>query len=119
GSKSAGKNANTDTSKTSSTTSQKSTRDDQQDAATITYTSDGFNPSSVTVASGSTIKIVNNSNDVIKPSSNPPPTHTDNPELNFSDIEPGQSATKVLTTKGTWGYHNHYQDDQHATIIVQ
>ena len=92
---------------------------DDEIAATITYTSDGFTPASVTVPSGSAVRIVNESNDSVAPSSNSHPEHTDNPEVNFPDIEPGHSATMVVTKKGTWHMHNHFNEDQHVTIVVE
>lgn len=92
---------------------------DDEIAATITYTNSGFSPSSVTVPSGGAVRIINNSDDDVAPSSDNHPEHTLNPELNFPDIEPGQSATVVATEKGTWGIHNHYQDDHRATIVVE
>lgn len=92
---------------------------DDEIAATITYTSSGFNPSRVTVPAGSALLIINESDDVVAPSSDNHPTHTLNPELNFPDIRPGQSATMVLTKTGTWGIHDHYDADKRATVIVE
>jgi len=92
---------------------------DDEIAVTITYTNSGFSPSSVTVPAGSAVRIVNESDDTVAPSSDNHPTHTLNPELNFPDIEPGQSATMVVSGTGTWGIHNHYKDDHRATIVVE
>ena len=88
-------------------------------AATITYSNDGFSPSSVTVNSGDKIKFTNSSDSVAAPSSNPHPVHTDNPELNVGDIQPGDSRTITVATKGTWGMHNHYNPSQKVTVIVK
>jgi plastocyanin len=88
-------------------------------AITITYDSNGFSPSTVTVQSGDSIKVINKSDGEIRPSSDPHPTHTDNPELNLSDIQKGQSATFTVTSKGSWGYHNHYSPDKKGTIVVE
>lgn len=88
-------------------------------AATVTYTNDGFSPASVTVPSGSALRIVNNSDEAVGPRSDPHPAHNLNPELNFSDIEPGQSATMVLTEQGTWGYHNTLKEDHRGTVTVE
>ena len=92
---------------------------DEEVAVTINYTSNGFSPDSVTVAAGSVVRIVNQTDDEVEPSSNPHPDHNDNPELNFGDIEAGASKTATLTKTGTWGYHNHYHTDHKATIVVQ
>ncbi len=88
-------------------------------AATITYTDAGFSPASTTVKSGEAIRIVNQSSGVVGPSSDPHPTHNINTEINFPDIDPGESATVTVTEKGTWGLHNHLKDDHRATIIVE
>lgn len=87
--------------------------------AILTYTNDGFDPGSLTVPSGVALRIVNNSDDIVKPSSDPHPEHTINPELNFPEIEPGQSVTRKLNAKGAWGMHDHFNDDHRATITVQ
>lgn len=87
--------------------------------STITYSSDGFSPATTTVSSGDSIKFVNNTSSTIDPSSDPHPVHTNNPELNVGDIEPGQDKTITVTTTGTWGYHNHYKSSDKATIIVK
>lgn len=92
---------------------------DDEIAATITYTNDGFNPSRVTVPAGSAIRIVNESSKTAAPSSDNHPTHTLNPELNFPDIGPGQSATMVVSETGTWGIHDHYDADKRATVVVE
>lgn len=92
---------------------------DSEIAATLTYTNDGFKPAGASVPAGSAVRIVNESDDTIAPSSDNHPEHTLNPELNYPDIKPGESATMVLSETGTWGLHNHYKDDHRATIIVK
>jgi plastocyanin len=92
----------------------------QQAAATITYDGMSFSLSNDKVASGSAVKVINSSSgDALSFDSDPHPSHTDNPELNQGDIEPGQSKTFTLTAKGTWGFHNHENPDQHGTITVE
>ena len=92
---------------------------DGEIAATITYTNSGFSPASVTVPAGSTVRVVNESDEAIAPSSDSHPEHTDNPEINFGDIPAGSSGTIVVSEKGTWGYHNHFKDDHKGTIVVE
>lgn len=89
------------------------------DTVTLTYDANGFSPSSATVKAGGTVKIVNNSRSEIEFASNPHPTHTDNPELNTSDIEPGKDATITVNKKGTWGFHNHYDHTKGGTLTVE
>lgn len=111
-----------DTANTGSNGTNNSNNSDGEDAevaATITYTDSGFSPSSVTVKSGQAIRVVNESSGVVGPSSDSHPAHDQNTELNFPDIDPGQSATMTVTTKGAWGMHNHLKEDHGTTIIVE
>jgi hypothetical protein len=88
-------------------------------AATITYNGASFSLSANTVTSGSLLKVVNDSKNELDMDSDPHPTHTNNPELNQGDIATGSSKTFTLTTKGTWGFHNHHDPTQHANITVE
>lgn len=96
-----------------------SSEQDQVASATITYDGTTFSPATVAVEAGSAIQVVNNASDAVEPSSDPHPVHTANPEINFGDIAPGESKTVTVTTKGTWGYHNHYDKNQKGTIVVE
>ena len=89
-------------------------------SATITYDGSNFSPSSVTVKSGASLTIKNNSSSAeLDFDSDPHPVHTDNPELNAGDIEVGQSKTITVKNKGEWGYHNHHNPSQGGTIIIE
>ena len=88
-------------------------------ASTITYTNDGFSPSTITVSAGTTITIKNDSSKSLQFASNDHPTHTKNPELNGSTIDAGQSQTITVTQTGTNGYHNHLNPSDTGTIVVQ
>jgi plastocyanin len=92
---------------------------DQAAAATITYSDNGFSPSTVTVKSGDTILIKNTSSNPLQFDSDPHPAHTDDPELNVGEIAPGSSGTVKVMTVGTHGYHDHLNPGQTGTIIVQ
>ncbi len=87
--------------------------------AVITYTDNGFTPSSSTVSSGTTITIKNDSSSDLQFSSDDHPTHTKNQELNETTIGAGQTQTVTVTTKGTFGYHNHLNSSDSGTITVQ
>lgn len=91
---------------------------DKTATATITYTEEGFSPAEVTVTSGEAIKFVNDSDSEIDPASDPHPVHTKNRELNVGDLAPGEAKTITVTTKGTWGYHNHYKASAKGVITV-
>ena len=88
-------------------------------ASTITYTDDGFSPQTITVKAGTEVTINNTSSKNIQFDSDPHPVHTDDPELNIGIIQPGKSMTFTPDTKGTWGYHNHLNETETGTIVVQ
>ena len=88
-------------------------------ATTITYSNDGFSPGEITVEANQTIKVINQSSSTLDFSSDPHPTHTNNPELNVGDIVPGESATFTISKAGNWGFHNHYAPSHHGMAVVK
>lgn len=87
-------------------------------ATTITYTDAGFSPQTTTVASGSTVRVVNESKAELYFASGPHPQHNLNPELNMSELAPGKEGTIRVTREGTWSFHNHENDNHTGTITV-
>lgn len=104
---------------TSTNNSSDSTSQSAPVAATITYTDNGFEPKQTTVKSGDTVRITNNSQSAMSLDSDPHPVHTNQPELNVGDVEPGQSKTFVIDKVGTWGFHNHNDPSHTGSITVQ
>lgn len=93
-------------------------------AATITITSSGVSPKSVTVAVGSRVTFVNNDSRSHDMESDPHPIHTDCPAINdVGVLSSGQSRqTGNLTTARTCGYHDHNLPDTaslQGTIVIQ
>ncbi len=78
-------------------------------APTITITSSGASPRSMTVSLGSQVTFVNNDSRTHQMYSNPHPEHADCPEINqVGFLDPGQSRqTGNLNTARTCGYHDH------------
>jgi hypothetical protein len=76
---------------------------------TITIGSNGaVSPNSITVAVGSQVTFVNNSNRPHDMNSDPHPEHTECPALNVGFIQPGQSRqSQNLTVVRTCGFHDH------------
>ena len=94
------------------------------ETATITITSSGVSPRSVTIAAGGRVTFVNNDSRVYDVSSDPHPDHTDCPAINQAGfLQPGQSrATGNLNAVRTCGYHDHNQDSntsRQGTITTQ
>lgn len=88
-------------------------------AATITFTDNGFSPSTTTVKAGDTVQVTNNSSQPMQFDSDPHPQHTDEPELNVGEVDPGESKTFVVTKKGHWGFHDHLDAGFTGTLNVQ
>ena len=109
----------------STTTSSDSNNQGNTDATpassgvTITYTNNGFTPSSVKVISGGSVTVKNDSSRTIQFESSPHPAHTDNSELNLGQVGAGQSKAFTVTKRGTWGYHDHLNASEEGTIVVE
>lgn len=113
--------AKTDTAQESKTESSPAETAAPQRGSTvaISYTDNGFSPAQVTVKSGTTVTIKNESSGALQFDSDPHPQHTDNEELNVNNVPPGDSETFVANRKGTFGYHNHLNASDTGTIIVE
>ena len=93
-------------------------------AATITITSTGVSPKTVTVAPGSRVTFTNNDSRNHEMNSDPHPTHGDCPGLDqVGFLAPGQSKTSGnLNTARACGFHDHLNDSNtslQGTIVVQ
>jgi plastocyanin len=101
---------------------------------TITYGPNGFSPTNVTVAPGTTVTWVNQGSGRMWVASDEHPTHTefDNTALNqhcangapisgsvFDQCNAGSSFSFTFTKAGTWEYHNHAQASDHGTVTVR
>jgi plastocyanin len=103
----------TTSSSTTNTTPSQTTADN-----TITYTDNGFTPSTLTVKAGSKVTIKNTSSGTLQFDSDPHPQHTDDPEINVGIINSGESQTVTVTKTGTHGYHNHLNPGDRGTLVV-
>ncbi len=91
-----------------------------QSKTTITYTSSGFSPATLTIKAGDSVTFVNHATGDVQVNSDPHPTHTLYPMLNIGVITAGLSSDPVAFTKaGTYTYHNHLNPAQKGTIVVQ
>ena len=93
--------------------------------ATITIGADGrVSPSSVTIAPGGRVTIINSHNQAHDMSSDPHPEHTQCPEINqIGFLTAGQSRTSGnFNTARTCGFHDHNLPDNtglQGRIIIQ
>jgi plastocyanin len=94
-------------------------------STTITITSSGVSPKSLTVARGSQVSFVNNDSRSHEMASDPHPTHGSCPEIEsgVGFLSPGQTKlTGNLNTARTCGYHDHNRDSDtslQGTIVIQ
>lgn len=86
---------------------------------TITLTSNGFSPGSLTIKAGQKVTWINKSGTDATVNSDPHPVHTNYPPLNLGSFANGQSLTLIFNQTGSYGYHNHLNPNQHGTILVQ
>lgn len=91
---------------------------------TITITSVGVSPKTITVARGAQVTFVNSDSRTHEMNSNPHPSHEDCPEINqVGFLSAGQSKlTGNLNTARTCGYHDHNRDSDtslQGTITIQ
>lgn len=103
---------------TSESTTDTPTSNPSSGETTITYTDDGFEPATVTIKKGDTLRVSNQSSGELEFSSDNHPAHTDNAELNMAVLRPGASETLSVTRAGTWGFHNHLKSGDTGTLIV-
>ncbi len=104
---------------TQSTEEQPATNTQDSTNITIAYTNEGFKPSSLSVKVGTTVTVKNESSKPLKFSSDPHPEHTDEKELNMTTLSPNKSDTFTATKAGRYGFHNHLNEDESGTLIVQ
>lgn len=88
-------------------------------AATVTYTGHGFEPNLSTITDHNYVRVRNRSVRILNFVSDPYLERTDNPELNAGEIPPGESKKIYISQKGTWGYHNALDPSESGTIVVR
>lgn len=86
---------------------------------TIVFTDDGFTQSEYRFAEGTAIRVKNQSSMGMQFSSDDHPSHLDDPELNMALLEAGESGTITPPGKGTYGFHDHINDQYTGTLIIE
>lgn len=107
------------TEQTTPSTEETTSGDEQKVVATIVYTDNGFEPSSVTVKAGDTVRVENKSSMPLSFNSDDHPSHTKQSELNVGDVPRGGSRDFTVTKTGTWGFHNHENASDTGELIVE
>lgn len=91
----------------------------EESGTTITLSSAGFEPASITVKKGTSVVWVNQSGGVANVSSDNHPTHLRFPFLNLGNFEDGQTVSVVFEESGTFSYHNHLTPTRTGMVVVE
>ncbi len=113
------KSINNNTSNNQPTPTQQTQPTTQTGTQVITLTAGGFSPSTLTVKAGTTVRWVNKSGQLGQVDSDPHPTHTSYPPMNFEAFSDGSSVELVFNKPGTYHYHNHLNPSQTGTVVVE
>lgn len=90
------------------------------DVDTVTYTNAGFSPTVLRVKKGTPVTFRNESSTNLWVASDPHPSHTGLPGFDSDDgIGQGETFTFTFVRLGTFGYHNHLNQADKATIVVE
>ena len=86
---------------------------------TIVFTDDGFTQDTYTFPAGTAIRVDNQSEMDLQFSSDSHPTHEDHSELNMDVLSAGEAGTFTPPGKGTYGFHDHINDQYTGTLIIK
>lgn len=87
--------------------------------ATLTYTDGGFVPMALTVKSGDTIRIVNNSTIELSMAVGDHEAHEPDSELGIPTLDPGKDIVIKVSKVRVSNFHNHIRHDQTGTLTVE
>lgn len=94
--------------------------EEQTTGTTITYTADGFKPTSLEVKRGTTVTFKNDSSFPMWVATDPHPQHTEYPGFDANKaFTAGQSYSFTFDNAGSWGFHNHLRAGDMGTIVVR
>lgn len=97
----------------------------------VYYTSEGFQPQSITIQQGDTVTWINNASTSMWVGSNNHPSHTqydgtsttlhcNNGESDtFDQCSAGDRYSFTFSKTGDWGYHNHHNQFDTGTVVVE
>ncbi len=116
----------TNNNKTSYTPTQSNVKEEASKAtltkpedATVTVTSSGFSPQTLTIKSGMRVIWINKSNTTATVNSAVHPTHLVYPPLNLGEFANDSSVQLIFDNKGTYNYHDHLNPSRVGAIIVE
>ena len=95
---------------------------------TVTYTDNGYSPSTLEINAGDTVVFKNGSSQSMWPASAMHPAHKDYPTIGgclgstfdaCKGVQPGDSWPFQFDIAGNWKYHDHLNPKNFGAIIVQ
>jgi plastocyanin len=88
--------------------------------ASITMTTDGFSPASLSIQKGTTVTWTNTGNTPRRIAADPHPEHTSLQGLDSKDpIGPEATYSYTFDTPGAYQYHDHFSPTTSGTIVVE
>jgi len=96
-----------------------SSEETMESEVSVTLTSKGFSPQTITIKAATIVTWTNQSGTAASVNSAVHPTHQVYPPLNLGEFEDGGSLSLVFDSPGTYKYHNHLNPTQVGTIIVE
>lgn len=76
-------------------------------------------PDTLTIKTGEKVVWRNESGENATVDSSEHPTHLDYPPLNLGSFGDGETLELTFDEAGTYNFHNHFDDSQNGTIIVE
>lgn len=105
---------------TEETHSEESESHEEGEVHLVTYTSEGFGNSPLTIATGDSVTFKNNSSEPLRIAFGEHDDHDASPDhVEHGTVTEGMSDTFVFPEVGTYEYHNHHVDNHHGTVTVQ
>lgn len=92
---------------------------EKKEENTVTLTSAGFTPKTITVKVGDEVVWVNKSGATATVDSAQHPTHLVYPKLNLGNFENGEELRLVFDEKGKYNYHDHLNPSRFGTVVVE
>jgi len=88
--------------------------------AVVFINQDGFNPTTIEVVTGTTVRFINQTEDPMRVASDPYPINIDLPDFDSqAKIQVKDDYYEYTFSKtGSWGYHNQNAPNQKGKIIV-
>jgi len=90
-----------------------------EESATITETTNGFEPATITIKAGEKVTWMNKTGGDISIDSDPHPIHTSYAPLNLGAVKDGASTSLTFDKPGIYNYHDHFDSSRRGKVIVE